>query len=103
MREPPIVVSGEFINCSLQMVVTEFEPVIETFVPDGPYPPLCDCIGRWSFHWSTELSDIKRCNSAIEGGAKAAITVVNQVTRYFSRYPAGFAHPTGNSPDPYGE
>ncbi len=66
MRPPAIVVSNEFINCSLQMVVTEYEPVIKTFVTDGAYPALCDCIGLWCFHWSTDLSDTKRCDSAIE-------------------------------------
>jgi len=92
MRPPAIVISDEFINCSLQMVVTKYEPVIETFVTDGPYPTLCDCIGLWRFHWSVDLSDTKRCDSAIECSAKAAITVVNQVTRWFPRYPAGFDH-----------
>ncbi len=66
MRAPAIVVGDEFISCSLQMVVTEYEPVIETFVTDGAYPALCDCIGLWCFHWSSDLSDIKRCDAAIE-------------------------------------
>jgi len=59
MRPPAIIVSDEFINCSLQIVVTEYEPVIETFVTDRPYPALCNCIGLWCFHWSANLSDIK--------------------------------------------
>ncbi len=66
MRPPTIVVSDEFINCSLQMAVIKYEPVIETFVTDGAYPALCECIGLWRFHWSADLSDIERCNSAIE-------------------------------------
>ncbi len=66
MRPPAIVVSDEFINCSLQMVVTKYEPVIETFVTDAPYPAFGDCIGLRRFHWSANLSDTKRCNSAIE-------------------------------------
>ena len=66
MRSPAIVVSDEFINCSLQMVVTKYEPVIETFVTDGAYPALCDCIGLWRLHWSPNLFDTKRCDSAIE-------------------------------------
>ena len=65
MRPQAIVVSDEFINCSLQMVVTKYEPVIETFVTDGAYPALCECIGLWRFHWSADLSDTKRCDSAI--------------------------------------
>ena len=39
---PAIVVSEVFINCALQMVVTKYEPVIETLVTDGAYPALCD-------------------------------------------------------------
>ncbi len=66
MRPPTIVVGDEFISWSLQMVVTEYKPVIETFVTDGAYPALCDCIGLWSFHWSADLSDTKRCDAAIE-------------------------------------
>ncbi len=66
MRPPAIVVSNEFINCSLQMVVTKYEPVIKTFVTDCAHPALCDCIGLWCFHWSTDLSDTKRCDSVIE-------------------------------------
>ncbi len=66
VRPPTIVVSDEFINCSLQMVVTKYEPVIETFVTDAPYPAFGDCIGLRRFHWSADLSDTKRCNSAIE-------------------------------------
>ncbi len=81
MRPPAIVVSDEFISCSLQMMATKNKPVIETFVKDGAYPALCDCIGLRRFHWSADLSDIKRCNSAIECGAKTAITDVNQITR----------------------
>ena len=64
MRPPAIVVSDEFINCSLQMVVTKCESVIETFVTNGPYPAFGDCIGLRRFHWSANLSDTKRCNSA---------------------------------------
>ncbi len=66
MRPPAIVVSNEFINCSLQMLVTNYGSVIETFVSDGPHPTLCECIGLWRFHWSADLSDTKRCDSAIE-------------------------------------
>jgi hypothetical protein len=66
MRPPTIVIGDEFINRSLQMVVTEYEPVIETFVTDGAYPALCVCIGLWCFHWSSDLSDTKRCDPAIE-------------------------------------
>jgi hypothetical protein len=66
MWPPTIVVSNELINCLLQMLVTKYEPVIETFVTDGPHPTLCDCIGLWRFHWSADLSDIKRCDAAIE-------------------------------------
>ena len=65
-RPPAIVVSDEFVKCLLQMVVTKYEPVIETFVSDGPYPALSDCIGLWRFHWSADLFDSKRCHSAIE-------------------------------------
>jgi hypothetical protein len=66
MRPPAIVVSDEFINCLLQMVVTKYEPVIETFVTDGPHPTLCDRIGLWRVHRSADLSDTKRSDSAIE-------------------------------------
>ncbi len=59
------------------MVVTKYEPVIETFVTDRAYPALCDCIGLWRFHWGADLPDIKGCDSPIERGAKATITVVN--------------------------
>ncbi len=59
MRPPAVVVSDEFINRSLQMVVAKHEPVIETFVTDAAYPALCKCIGLWRFHWSANLSDIK--------------------------------------------
>ncbi len=48
------------------MLVADYDPVIETFVTDSPYPALCNCIGLWRFHWSADLSDTKRCDSAIE-------------------------------------
>ena len=95
MRPPTIVVIDEFINCSLQMVVTKYELVIETFVTDAPYPAFCDCIGLRRFHRCADLSDTKRYNSAIECGAKAAMPVVNQVTWWLPRYPAGFDHLLG--------
>ena len=66
MRPPTIVVSDEFINCSLQMVVSNYELVIETFVTDAPYPAFCDCIGLRRFHRCADLSDTKRYNAAIE-------------------------------------
>jgi len=66
MRPPAIVVSDEFINGLLQMVVTQYEPVIETFIADGPHPTLCDRIGLWRFHWRANLSDTERSDSAIE-------------------------------------
>jgi len=66
MRPPAIVVSNEFINCSLQMVVADYDPVIETFVTDSAYPTFCKCIGLWRFNWSADLSDTKRSDSAIE-------------------------------------
>ena len=66
MRSPAIVIGDEFVNCSLQMVMTKYEPMIETFITDGTYPALCDCISLWRFHWSSDLSDIKRCGAAIE-------------------------------------
>ena len=66
MRPPAIVVSDEFINCSLQMVVANYDPVIETFVTDGAYPTFRKCIGLWRFHWSADLSDTERPDSAIE-------------------------------------
>ena len=66
MRAPTIVVNDEFINCSLQMVVANYNPVIETFVADSAYPTFCNCIGFWRFHWSADLSDTKRCGSEIE-------------------------------------
>ena len=66
MRPPAIVVSDVFVNCSLQMVVTKYEPVVETFVSDGAYPTFCKCISLWRFDWSADLSDTKRCDSAIE-------------------------------------
>ena len=66
MRPPAIVVSNEFINCSLQMVVADYDPVIEAFVTDGAYPTFCECVSLWRFHWSADLSDTKRSDSAIE-------------------------------------
>ncbi len=66
MRPPAIVVSDVFINCSLQMVVAKYEPVIETFITDSAYPTFRKCIGLWRFHWSADLSDTKGCDSAIE-------------------------------------
>ncbi len=66
MRPPAIVVGDEFINCSLQMVVTEDEPVIDTFVTDSAYPALGDCISFWRFQWNADLSNTKRYDSAIE-------------------------------------
>ena len=66
VRPPTIVVSDEFINCSLQMVVTKYESVIKTFVTNGPHPALSNYIGLWRFHWSADLPDIKGCDSAIE-------------------------------------
>ena len=66
MRAPAIVVGDEFINRSLQMVVTKYEPVIETFVTNGAHPAFCDCIGLRRFHWGADLSNTKRCDSAIE-------------------------------------
>ncbi len=66
MRPPTIVVRGEFINCSLQMVVTKYEPVVETFVSDCAYPTFCKCISLWRFHWSADLSGTKRGDSVIE-------------------------------------
>ncbi len=63
---PAIVVGDEFINRSLQMVVTKYEPVIEAFVTDGAYPTFGKCISLWRFHWSANLFDIKGCDSAIE-------------------------------------
>jgi len=48
------------------MLVADYDPVIETFVTDSPYPTFCKCIGLWRFHWSADLSDTKRCDSAIE-------------------------------------
>jgi len=65
MWPPTIVVSDEFINCSLQMVVTKYEPVIETFVPDGAYPAPCECIGLGRFHWSADLSDGKLTSAVV--------------------------------------
>ena len=59
VRPPTIVVSDEFINCSLQMVVTKYEPVIEAFVTDGARTTFGKCIGLWRLHWSADLSDIK--------------------------------------------
>ena len=35
MRPPAIVIGDIFINRSLQIMVTEYKPVIETFVADG--------------------------------------------------------------------
>jgi hypothetical protein len=59
MWPPTIVVSNKFINCLLQMLVAKYEPVIETFVTDGPHPRLGDCISLGRFHWSADLSDSK--------------------------------------------
>ena len=66
MGPPAIVVSDDFINRTLQMLVTKYEPVIETLVTDGTYAALCKCAGLWRFHWSADLSDTKRRDSAIE-------------------------------------
>jgi len=63
---PAIVVGDVFVNCSLQWVVTQNQPMIETFVTDGAHPTLCKCISPWRFHWSADLSDTKRWDSAIE-------------------------------------
>ncbi len=38
MRPPAIVVGDVFVNCSLQMVVTQNQPMIETFVTDSAHP-----------------------------------------------------------------
>ncbi len=66
MGAPAIVVGDVFISCSLQMVVTKHESVIETFVTDSAYPTFRKCVGLWRFHWSADLSDTKRCDAAIE-------------------------------------
>ncbi len=66
MRPPAIVVNDEFINRSLHMLVTKYEPVIETLVTDSAYPTFRNCISPWRFHWSADLSDTKRRDSAIE-------------------------------------
>ena len=50
MRPPTIVVSDVFVNRSLQMVVTKYEPVVETFVSDIAYPTLFLLIGCEASH-----------------------------------------------------
>ena len=74
------------------MLVSQDEPMIQTLATDGARPAFRDCISLGCCHWCTDLTDTKRSDSAIERGAKAAITVVNQLTRWFPRYSEGFDH-----------
>lgn len=57
MRSPSIVVGDVLVNCSLQVLATKYEDVIETFVTAGTLLTFCDRIGPWSFHRRTNLPD----------------------------------------------
>ena len=53
-RPPAIVVGDEFINPSLQIMVTKYEPVIQAFVANGAHPALGDRMRRQSSHHGRE-------------------------------------------------
>jgi len=66
--------------------------MIQTLVTDSAYPSFSDRVSFWSFHRSTDLTDMQRSDSSIKRSAKATVTVVNQVAGRLPRNPAGFNH-----------
>jgi len=78
MRSPSILVVDVVIDRPLQVLVTEYQAMINAFVADASYPAFCDCIGLWCFCRRTDLPDFQRADTSIECGTEAAITVVDQ-------------------------
>jgi len=66
MRSPSIVIGDEFSDQIPQMLVTNYEHVIQAFVTDGAYPAFRDRVSLGSLHRSANLLYPKRSDSPIE-------------------------------------
>lgn len=83
MRSPSIVIVDVFMDCSLQVLVAEYQPVIQAFVADAAHPSFCDRIGLRRFYRCTDLLESQRFDASTENGAETAVTVMDQESGRF--------------------
>ena len=89
MKSPFIVVGNVFVDQPLQLLVAKHEPVIQAFGPRSSYPSFGDRVGFRRLHRRPNLCNAQGSSAAVECITKAAVAVMNQITRRLPTYIAG--------------
>jgi len=80
MRAPVVEVADILGQDPLQMALIEYENVVQALGPDRSHPALGDGVGSRRSERCAYLGDTNITHPTIEGGAVAAVAVMNEKT-----------------------
>ena len=80
MRAPVVEIADILGQDILQMALIEYEHVVQALRPDRSHPALGDGVGPRRSEWRANLGDTNITHPTIEGGAVAAVAVMNEKT-----------------------
>ena len=90
MRAPVVEIAGILRQNLPQMALIEYEYVIQALGPDRSHPALGDGVGPRRSEWRAKLGNTNIAHPTIEGGAVAAVAVMNEETSQYSLPRAAF-------------
>ena len=90
MRAPVVEILDVLGQDLLQMVLIEYEDVVQALGPDRSHPTLGDGVGSRRSEWRANLGNTNITHATIESGAITAVTVMNEETSRYSLPSAAF-------------
>ena len=90
MRAPVVEIADILGQDLLQMTLIEYENVVQALGPDRSHPALGDGVGSRRSEWRANLGNANITHPTIEGGAVAAVAVMDEETSRYSLPSAAF-------------
>ena len=90
MRAPVLEIANILGQDLLQMALIEYENVVQALGPDRSHPALGDRVGARRSERRAYLGNTNIAHPTIEGGAVAAVAVMNEETSQYSLPRAAF-------------